>query len=472
MAASDLPQTIAEAGAWLRSGRITAQALTEALLRRAHAAQPRLGAFITFMDDSALRAAREADRLFGQGVDRGPLQGIPLAVKDLLATEDAPTTANSRVLEPAWGQQGDATTVRKLRQAGAVITGKLALHEYATGFPDPATGFPIARNPWDLSRIPGGSSSGTGTAVAAGLVLGGLGTDTGGSVRGPATFCGISGLKPSFGLVSKAGCVPLGYSLDNIGPMAWTARDCALLLQVMAGYDPADPCTVDVPVGDVAGGLDGSLAGMRLGIPRGYFFDDPGLNADVKDTVLAAVQVMERAGARVVDVSIPHASLGRDANYVISRCEAYAYHEPDLQRRPHLYGKYVRQALQMGALFTGGDYVQAQRVRSLIKAECARAIAEVDVLITPTAPGTAPRFEGYDPDERFDTPSYMAIWNLTGFPALSVPCGFSSEGLPIGMQFIARPFADALTLRVGDAYQRITDWHARRPKLPQEVQVA
>ncbi len=471
MAANDLPRTIADAAAWLRQRRITAVELTEALLQRAHAAQPRLEAFITFMDDSALRAAREADRLFGQSVDRGPLQGIPLAVKDILSTEDAPTTANSRVMDPEWGKQGDATVVRKLRQAGAVITGKLALHEYACGFPDPAAGFPIPKNPWDVSRTPGGSSSGTGAAIAARLVLGGLGTDTGGSVRGPASFCGISGLKPSFGLVSKAGCVPLGYSLDNIGPMAWTALDCALMLQGMAGFDPADACSVDVPLPNVGAALDGSLSGVRIGVPREYFFTDPGLNAEVKEAVLAAVAAMEGAGARVRDVSIPHAHLGRDAAFITSRSESYAYHEPDLQQRPHLYGKYARQTLQMGALFNAGDYVQAQRARSLLKAECDRAIAEVDVLITPTMPGTASQIEGYDPDERFTGPNFMALWNLTGLPALSVPCGFSRAGLPIGMQIIGRPFADAVALKIGDAYQRITSWHTKRPELPSEVRV-
>jgi len=222
----DLPSTIAEAGDWLRTRRITSLELTRELLGRAHAAQDRIAAFLAFTDETALEAAAQADRELAAGADRGPLHGIPLAVKDLLATRDAPTTAASRVLDPAWGQRDDATVVRKLRESGAVLLGKLSLHEFAIGWPDPATGIPFARNPWDVARSPGGSSSGTGAAVAAGLILGGLGSDTGGSIRGPAAYCGISGLKPTFGLVSKEGCVPLGYSLDHVGPMARTMRDC------------------------------------------------------------------------------------------------------------------------------------------------------------------------------------------------------------------------------------------------------
>src|SRR5207248_2111224 len=209
----------------------------------------------------------------------------------IIATNDAPSTANSRVLDPAWGDRADATVVRKLRDAGAIVLGKLGLHEFAIGWPDPSTGFRIPKNPWDLSRTPGGSSSGTGAAIAAGLILGGLGTDTGGSIRGPASHCGISGLKPTFGRVSKEGCVPLGYSLDNIGPMARTVRDCALLLQVLAGFDPLDPCSVREPVPDFLTRLDGSVAGVRIGVNREYFFDGPELNAEVRQAVLAAIDL-------------------------------------------------------------------------------------------------------------------------------------------------------------------------------------
>ena len=465
----DVPSSIAEAGAWLRAGRTTSTELTRELLRRGHAAQDSVSAFLAFTDETALRAAEGADLELAAGTDRGPLHGIPLGVKDLLATRDAPTTASSRVLDPAWGDRDDATVVRKLRDAGAVILGKLALHEFAIGWPDPSTGIPYARNPWDLARSPGGSSSGTGAAVAAGLILGGLGSDTGGSIRGPAAFCGISGLKPSFGLVSKEGCVPLGYSLDHVGPMARTLRDCALMLQVMAGFDPADASSANVPLPDYAAHLSGSLQGVRVGVPRAYFFDSPELDAEALAAVEAALTAMERAGAHLVDVTLEHASIARNAQRVIMMGEAYAYHEPDLQSQPEKYGRWTRLQIVSGAIYSAADYVQAQRVRSLIKREVADAMRDLDVLVMPTAIGTAPTFESYDPDGMLKSPSFMAIWNLTGQPAASICCGFSEAGLPIGLQIVGKPFDDATVLSVGDAYQQITDWHTRAPSLSLEA---
>jgi len=462
---ADIPRTIVEAAQWLRSGRISSAALTEVLLGLAHAAQGTLAAFNVLTDEPARAAARRADADFAAGVDRGPLQGIPLGIKDIIATTDAPTTANSRVLDPAWGAGHDATVVRKLREAGAVLMGKLGLHEFAIGWPDPATGFSIPKNPWDMSRSPGGSSSGTGAAVAGGLVLGGLGTDTGGSIRGPAAYCGISGLKATFGRVSKQGCVPLGYSLDHIGPMAHTARDCAILLDILAGYDPADPCAANVAVPDMQAlmNMSGDAAGLRIGVPRDYFFTVPQLDPEIEAAVLVAVGLLESAGAVVQDVTIPHAAEALIAQRVVMLSEAYAYHEPDLQARPELYGAYTRRALQQGALYSAADYVQAQRVRSLVNQECAAALAGMSVLVVPTGITTAPTFAEWDPDSTFTNPSFTSIWNLTGLPALSVPCGFSSAGLPIGMQIVGKPFEEPRVLAVGDAYQRLADWHTRVP---------
>jgi aspartyl-tRNA(Asn)/glutamyl-tRNA(Gln) amidotransferase subunit A len=467
-----LPASIAEAGDWLRRGRLSSVALTRALLARSQAAQDTIAAFITITDAAALAAAQRADAELAQGRDRGPLHGIPLGVKDIIATADAPTTANSRVLDPAWGQRGDATVVRKLREAGAVLLGKLGLHEFAIGWPDPDTGFRIPKNPWDLSRTPGGSSSGTGAAIAAGLILGGLGTDTGGSIRGPAAYCGISGIKPTFGRVSKEGCVPLGYSLDNIGPMAHTVRDCALMLQVLAGFDPLDPCSASTPVPDMLAGLDGSLQGIRIGVPREYFFDVAELDPQVKHAALAALDLLAANGATIVDVELPHAATARAAQRVIMFGEAYAYHEPDLQTRPELYGKYTSQQLRSGAFYGSADFVQAQRVRSLIKVEADQALSNVDVLITPTALDVAPTFAGYDPDAMRRQPTYMGIWNLTGLPALSIGCGFSEAGLPIGLQVIGKAFDEPMVFKVGDAYQRLTDWHTRQPQAALELQPA
>jgi aspartyl-tRNA(Asn)/glutamyl-tRNA(Gln) amidotransferase subunit A len=466
---AELPLTIAEAAAWLRNGQISSVELTGAMLARCHAAQDSVAAFLTITDESALQAARQADAEFARGLDRGPLQGIPIAIKDIIATDEAPTTANSHVLDRAWGQQGDATVVRKLRQVGAVSLGKLGLSEFAIGWPDPTKGFPIAKNPWDLTRSPGGSSSGTGAAVAAGLILGGLGTDTGGSIRCPAAWCGISGIKPTFGRVSKSGCVPLGYSLDNIGPLTRSAYDAALMLQVMAGYDPADPCTVDMPVPNMTAGLDGSLAGLRIGIVYDPFFTAEELNPEIKEAVLAAISQLEAAGASTVEVTIPHAKEAQAVLMVTMMSEAYAYHEPDLQQHPELYGLYTRRTLRQGTFFSGPDYVQAQRLRSLIKAECAAALEKVDVLITPTMAVTAPVLEGFNINSLMRRINHTGIWNVTGLPALSVPCGFSGEGLPIGMQIIGKPLAEPLVFKVGDAYQRLSDWHLQVPKFEKET---
>ena len=329
----------------------------------------------------------------------------------------------------------------------------------------------FARNPWDLSRTPGGSSSGTGAGIAGGLMLGGLGSDTGGSIRGPAAYCGISGLKPTFGRVSKEGCVPLGYSLDHIGPMAHTMRDCALILQALAGFDPLDPGSVPLAVPDFQAEMTGSVDGLRIGLPREYF-DASELNAEVKQAVLAAVERMAAAGAVVVDVGLRHAEVARVAARVIMCSEAYAYHEPDLQTRPELYGKYTRGQIQQGAFFSAADYVQAQRVRSAVKEDMLRVMSELDVLITPTMLTVAPQFEGYEPDSMLRSPSFMSMWNVTGQPAASVCCGFSQAGLPIGMQIVGKPFAEATVLRVGDAYQQLTDWHTRTPARATEVPVA
>lgn len=468
----DVPASIVDAGEALREGRYSSVELTRELLARARAVQDSVAAFICINEETALAAAQRVDTELRNGTDRGPLHGIPLGIKDIIATRDAPTTANSRVLDPAWGNRDDATVVRKLRDAGAVLLGKLGLHEFAIGWPDPATGFRIPKNPWDMARTPGGSSSGTGAAITAGLILGGLGTDTGGSIRGPASYCGISGLKPTFGRVSKEGCVPLAYSLDNIGPMARTARDCALLLQVLAGFDPLDPSSTRDPVPDMLASLDGSLKSVRIGLSRECFFDVPELDAQVRRAVLRAVDRLVAAGASVIDVPFPHLAVAGEAQRVILASEAYAYHERDLRERPEKYGKYTRQQFQHGVFFTAADYIQAQRVRGLAKEEAESALTSADVLITPTMLNVAPAFEGYDPDAMRRQPSFTGIWNLTGLPALSVPCGFSEAGLPIGMQIVGRAFDEPMVLRVGDAYQRLTDWHTRAPELTRQEQHA
>jgi aspartyl-tRNA(Asn)/glutamyl-tRNA(Gln) amidotransferase subunit A len=465
---TDVPLTIKDAAAALRSGTTTSADLTAALLERIERLNPSLGAFIVVTGDSALAAARQADAELRQGVDKGPLHGIPLGVKDIIATRDAPTTANSHILDPEWGAGWDAPVVERLRATGAVILGKTVTSEFACGAPDPDNGFPMPKNPWNLEHSAAGSSAGTGIAVAAGLALGGLGTDTGGSVRGPAAVNGHTGLKVTFGRVPKFGCVPLGYSLDSIGPMARTAWDCAALLRVMAGYDARDPTAADMPVADYTAALVGDIRGLRVGVPLPYFFDASELDAEVKAAVLLGIEALKQLGAVVREIALPHAEVAKTANNLILAADGLAYHHNDLGARWQSYGRYTRTVIARGAMYTAADYVQAQRFRSYFKKVVADRMADLDVLVTPTMTTPAEKSADIDMSKRMLGVSFTGIWNLVGLPALAVPCGFSSSGLPLSMQIIGKPFDEATVLRVGDAYQRTVDWQLRVPPIAQE----
>lgn len=459
----ELPLTIKDAAEKLRSGVVSSVELTTGFLERISSLNETLGAFVAVTEETALKAAEAADQDFAAGVDHGPLHGIPLAVKDIIATEDAPTTANSRVLDPDWGASGDAPVVARLRAAGSVVLGKSTTSEFAIGLPDPDKGFLIPRNPWNLDHSPAGSSSGTGIAVAAGLALGGLGTDTGGSVRGPAAHNGHTGLKVTFGRVPKNGVAPLGYTLDSVGPMARSAYDCAVMLEVMAGYDPGDRYAAQVAVPKYSTMLTGDVRGLRIGVPMPYFYDSPEVNEEVKGAVLATVGVLENAGAEATVVEVPYARQAKEANHVTLVAEAYAYHRNNLVHRWADYGRYTRRTLVRGTLLTAGDYAQAQRFRAYFRRAVAELFASYDVLITPTWPTPAPRSDAQSPEKQLRSVSFTGPWNLTGLPAVALPCGFSSSGLPLSAQIVGRPFAEGTVLRVADAYQRLTDWHLKVP---------
>jgi aspartyl-tRNA(Asn)/glutamyl-tRNA(Gln) amidotransferase subunit A len=458
--------TIKEAAEQLRAGTLTSVELTTEMVNKAKAYFDSLGAYVEITEDLALEQAAAADADFKAGTDKGALQGIPLAVKDIIAMIGAPTTANSRVLDPAWGPaQGDAPVVARLREAGAVFVGKATTSEFACGNPDETKGFPIPRNPWDTTRTPAGSSSGTGIAVVAGLALGGLGTDTGGSVRGPATVNGHSGLKVTYGRVPKSGVVPLGYSLDSIGPMARSAYDCAVLLGTMAGWEPKDPNVAKAPVDDYVAALTGDVSGLKIGLPTEYFFDHPLLDPEVKAGALAAVESLVGLGATSEEFVLPHAELAKDANSLIMIGEAQSYHKRNLQTKWSSYGKWTRANLVRGAIWSASDFSQANRFRQYWSKLVAQAFEKYDVLITPSAPTPAQRPDEITPSKRLLMPSYTGQWNLTGLPALCVPTGFSASGLPLSMQIIGKPFAEATVLKVADAFQRITDYHVTAPSL-------
>ncbi len=459
------PRTIASAAAALRGGEVTSVELTGEALERIGALDARLGAFIAVNEAGAMQQAAQADADLAAGVDRGPLQGIPFGIKDLLATVDQPTTANSLILDPAWGEGYDAVVSERVRAAGAVIMGKLVLSEFALGTPDEEKPFPIPLNPWRLDRTPGGSSSGTGIAVATGMVLGGLGTDTGGSVRFPAAYCGHTGLKVTYGRVPKWGCVPLGYSLDSIGPMARSAYDCGAILNVIAGHDPRDPTASTEPTEDYLEGVDAGVAGLRIGVPRAYFFDHEDLDQEVAAAAEAVIETLAGLGAEVVEVDLPHSDIAKDANTLTMLTEAFAYHRMDMASdRWTEYGKGARLMIGRAALYSAADYIQAQRFRSWYAKQAARVMADVDALVVPMTPEPAPEYPPPDLNRRLTMPSYAGPFNLLGYPALALPSGFSSElGLPLSAQIVGAPFAEALLARMGHAYQQVTDWHLQAP---------
>lgn len=457
-------RTLTETVDLLRAGAVTGEQLVAESIRRADACAP-LGAFQCRFDDAALVAARAVDKLRADGDDVGPLAGVPLGIKDLLATADGPTTGGSAVLDPSWGDAGDGTAVARLRAAGAVVFGKTTTSELGMGSPDSARAFPIPRNPWDPGRWTGGSSAGTAAAVAAGIVPAGLGTDSGGSIRAPSAFCGVTGLKPTYGRVPKDGCVPMGWSTDHVGPIAVSARDCALLLQVIAGQAAADPACADRPVPDYLAALSGDLAGVRIGVDRLTRIGGAVGHPDQPAVFEAALAELSALGADLVDLELPHWQELTSAAIVTTLSEALAYHGNDFATRWDDFFPTTRGTIGLAAYFTGADYVQAQRVRRLVSGEIQDLFGSVDLVVTPTASIAAPTFDGLD--RHFESGAFFAIyatyWNMLGNPALSVPIGFTSDGLPLGMQFVGPRFAEADALRAGDAYQQRTDWHRHIP---------
>jgi aspartyl-tRNA(Asn)/glutamyl-tRNA(Gln) amidotransferase subunit A len=464
IAPPSFPLTIEEAGRSLRSGEVTSLELIERGISRADALDGALGTYLLRFDDQARASAAIADEELARGIDRGPLHGIPLGIKDIIATDEGPTTAQSLILDPAWGDQGDAPVVARLRAAGAIVTGKTTTMEFACGMPDFDKPFPIPRNPWNLDRWPGGSSSGTGSGVAAGLFPGGLGTDTGGSVRCPATFSGISGMKQTYGLVPKTGCTALGTSFDHIGPMARSAWDCAAMLSAMAGAHPSDHTTVAVEVPDYTAGLTASLEGLRIGVDRVNTLGAAAADPELASLFDAALAVLADLGATVTEIEIPLYSELTDVTMTGWPAEVLAYHRGDLQSRWSDYGAETRMVMATGALLSAADHLRADRVRQHGRLKILGLFDELDAIVTPTAACGAPAIEGTDLASVVSL-VFTAVWNATGFPALSVPMGLGSESMPIGLQVVTPPFADGLALRIGHAYQTRTDHHLLVPPL-------
>ena len=457
--------TMREAGQLMRSGQLSPVELLRACLERIDSTDERLHSFVTLMADEAMEQARIAESEMLRGNYRGHMHGIPFALKDLYDTAGTRTTSGSYV-DLHRVPTADAATTAGLKNAGGVLVGKLAMHEFALGGPDWSTPFEPARNPWNLDHITGGSSSGSGSSVASGQGMGALGSCTGGSIRGPASYCGIVGLKATYGRVSRAGVVTLSWSQDHAGPMTWTVEDTAYMLQAIAGHDRRDPTSSTAPVPDYSASLVEDIKGVTIGLPRHYFYDaDPSVSPETVAVVEKAVVELESLGARVREVSLPSLDYVRAANSVIMVSEAYAYHEPNLKRIPEKFGDIVRSRFRTGALLSAADYLQAQRVRTWARREFAEVMRTVDFLVTPTMTTPAPAFEGYDPTSTVRGRSFTAPFNVTGLPAISVPCGFTEAGLPVGMQIAGKPFDEPGCIQVAYTYQQHAGWYKTRPAM-------
>jgi aspartyl-tRNA(Asn)/glutamyl-tRNA(Gln) amidotransferase subunit A len=455
--------TIAEAGRLIAARKLSPVELAKALLARIKAVDPKINAFLTITDKAALTAARAAERAVMAGT-KHPLLGIPVAYKDIYATAGVPTTAHSRILQHNVPQH-DAETVRRLREAGVVMLGKLATHEFAIGGPAFDLPWPPARNPWDTRRFTGGSSSGSAAAVAAGLALGALGSDTGGSIRLPAAYCGIAGLKPTPGLVSRRGVIPLAPSLDTAGPMAWTAQDCAILLDTLAGHDPADPASVPGPKLSYANAIAAPVKGLRVGVLRHIYEHDLPAAPEVKQAMTRAVAVLKSLGCRVEDATLPALQEYNAVGRVIISAEAYALHEATLQTRLSDYSRTFRIRVLPGALIRAAEYIAAQRRRSDLIAITAKAFERFDVLISTPTVGAAPLLSEQRSDDGFARPLLTTLANVAAVPSLVVCAGFTTGGLPLGLEIIGPAWGDATVLRVGHQFERETGTRDQRPEI-------
>ncbi|MSQ14776.1 MAG: amidase [Dehalococcoidia bacterium] len=459
--------SIAEAAERIQSGVLSPVELTEAYLEQIEQLDSHLNAYITVTAPEARAQAEQAHQEIREGRYLGPLHGIPIALKDLVATRGGRTTAGSKVMAQ-WTPAEDAAVVTRLREAGAVILGKTGMHEFAygpTGI-NPHYGTPL--NPWDDKRMPGGSSSGSGVAAAAGLCAGAIGSDTGGSIRIPASLCGIVGLKPTYGRVSRRGAIPLSWSLDHVGPMVRRVEDAALMLNAIAGYDPTDPGSANITVPDFRAGIRDSVRGLRIGIPRNDFFQR--LDHEVADIMEEAIRVMSRLGAVVREIDLP---LVRDAAFisaVVQSCEAATYHLPLLREHWDEYSESIRNRLLPGLAVTGVMYLNGQRARALLTARVGRAMEDVDILLIPTVPVAAPTLDEETITIAGHSETVVAAltrlnrpFNVTGLPSISLPCGSTKSGLPVGMQLAGRSWEEATVLRAAYAYEVATEWYTARP---------
>jgi aspartyl-tRNA(Asn)/glutamyl-tRNA(Gln) amidotransferase subunit A len=455
--------TISEASKLIESRKLSPVELAEALLKRVDALEPQLNAFITPTADRALDDARRAEDAIMGGKYHGPLHGIPYGLKDIYCTKGIRTTGHSKVCAD-YVPDFDATTVRKLDEGGGVLFGKLSTHEFAHGGPSFDLPWPPARNPWKREHVTGGSSSGSGAGVAAGFFMGAMGSDTGGSIRNPAALCGLVGLKPTYGLVSRYGVYANSFTYDHAGPLTWTVEDCAIMMQALAGHDPLDPASATNPIPDYRAALTGDIRGLRIGVIRHFYEEDIKVAPAVKDALEAAYDVLRSLGAVLEDVRIRPAQDYYDVKIVSAESELYAVHEANLRSRPGDFGEDFLGRSLAAIFIRGSDYIQALRERRQMIAEMAPLYEKYDLFVT-AGPGPAPRLDAWRTIQFWKSASLATPFNVTGGPALVQCIGYTEDGLPLSMQVVGKPFDDALVMRAAHAYEKATPWRDRRPAL-------
>lgn len=456
--------TLAEAADLIRQKQLSPVAYTQALLERIDTHDAKFNAFLRQTPELALQQAKQAETAIQAGQWRGPLHGIPCGLKDIIDVEGFPTTGHSRILADNVART-DAFVTRRLKNAGAVLMGKLSTHEFAIGGPSFDLPWPPARNAWNRDYFPGGSSSGSGVAVAAGFVPAALGTDTGGSVRNPASMCGIVGMKATYGRVSRRGVLPLSYALDHVGPMTRTVTDNAMLLGIIAGHDTHDPGSARTTVPDFTVDLDKGVQGLKIGVIRRFYRQDFEADPEMTRSIEEALSILADQGAEIREIDPGPLAEYAAANRVILLSEAYAIHEKWLQERPQDYGDLARERIMPGAFFRAVDYVHAMRQRSVLTRQFNACLATVDVAITASSMEPACPIENAELCEALYGRQARAPFNLTGNPALAVPTGFASTGLPLSMQIIGKPFDETMVYRVARAYERATEWTSRHPDI-------
>jgi aspartyl-tRNA(Asn)/glutamyl-tRNA(Gln) amidotransferase subunit A len=456
--------TIAEAARQIAARQLSPVELTRACFERIHALDDGLHAFVHLTEERALAEARAAEAAIMANGPSGPLHGIPIGLKDIVDTKGIPTTCQSKILQdnvPA----SDATCAEKLAAAGTILLGKTTTHEFADGGPSFDLPKPPARNPWNPEHFTAGSSSGTGAAVASGMILCGIGTDTGGSIRGPAALCGIAGLKPTYGLVSRAGVAPAAFTLDHIGPMAWTAEDCAIMLQALAGHDPRDPASADRAIPDYRQALGTGIKGTRIGVIHHFHETDHRVGDATLSGINSAIATFRDLGAEIREVQLSPLQDWAACGSLISITERAAAYEEWARTRLPDFGERVRSRLMLGAFVSGVDYVQAVRRRRELRAELKAAMADLDIVLTAVQPNEAARIDAIPKWDVFQQPSFMIPFNVAGYPAMSVCSGFGPAGLPLAVQLVGKPFQETTVLRVADAFEKATPFRGRRPAL-------